>query len=44
MQPRTLLLDRDGVSTLIMVIVHHQQNFDFIDGIFELVRLAHNQN
>ncbi len=40
MQSRALLLDRDGVININHGYVHQPTNFDFIDGIFELTRLA----
>ena len=35
-----LFLDRDGVINVNYGYVHKQKNFDFIEGIFDLVRLA----
>ena len=35
-----LFLDRDGVINLDHGYVHKKENFDFIDGIFDLVRTA----
>jgi D-glycero-D-manno-heptose 1,7-bisphosphate phosphatase len=35
-----LFLDRDGVINVDHAYVHRQENFEFIDGIFELVRRA----
>ena len=43
-QPRALFLDRDGVININHGYVHSFDNFDFIDGIFELVRTAHANN
>lgn len=37
---RALFLDRDGVVNVNHGYVHRQENFDFIDGIFELARAA----
>lgn len=37
---RALFLDRDGVINVNHGYVHKQENFEFIDGIFELVRKA----
>lgn len=36
-----LFLDRDGVINVDHAYVHRQQDFEFIDGIFELARHAH---
>jgi D-glycero-D-manno-heptose 1,7-bisphosphate phosphatase len=41
---RGLFLDRDGVINLDHGYVHKRDNFTFIDGIFDLVREACNQN
>ena len=41
---RALLLDRDGVINHNHGYVHNIDNFDFIDGIFDLVRTAHAYN
>ncbi len=35
-----LFLDRDGVINVDHAYVHRQEDFEFIDGIFELVRRA----
>ena len=35
-----LFLDRDGVINIDHGYVHQVENFDFIPGIFELVRIA----
>jgi D-glycero-D-manno-heptose 1,7-bisphosphate phosphatase len=35
-----LFLDRDGVINIDHAYVHKREDFDFIDGIFELVRAA----
>ena len=43
-QPRALFLDRDGVININHGYVHNVDNFDFIDGIFDLVRTAHANN
>ena len=43
-QPRALFLDRDGVININHGYVHSIENFDFIDGIFDLVRTAHANN
>lgn len=43
MRPRALLLDRDGVINVDHGYVHQIQNFEFIDGIFDLARSAHVQ-
>ncbi|MFC5299806.1 D-glycero-alpha-D-manno-heptose-1,7-bisphosphate 7-phosphatase [Azospira restricta] len=37
---RALLLDRDGVINVNHGYVHSKDNFDFIEGIFDLVRTA----
>jgi len=37
---RALFLDRDGVINLDHGYVHRKEDFDFIDGIFELVEAA----
>mgnify|MGYP006128623907 CR=1 FL=1 len=37
---RALLLDRDGVININHGYVHHPNNFEFIEGIFNLARLA----
>ena len=39
-----LFLDRDGVINIDYGYVHTIQNFHFIDGIFDLARLAHQYN
>lgn len=44
MQARALFLDRDGVININHGYVHHPQNFEFIEGIFELARMAHSQH
>lgn len=38
---RALFLDRDGVINIDRGYVHHANNFEFIDGIFEISRKAH---
>ena len=40
MMRRALFLDRDGVINVDHAYVHKQESFEFIDGIFELVRKA----
>lgn len=41
MEPRpALFLDRDGVVNIDHAYVHRQDNFEFVDGIFELCRHA----
>lgn len=35
-----LFLDRDGVINIDHAYVHRKEDFDFVDGIFELVRTA----
>ena len=40
-QQRALLLDRDGVINVNHGYVNTAEQFDFIDGIFELCRAAH---
>lgn len=40
MQARALFLDRDGVVNVDHGYVHDIQNFQFMDGIFDLVRAA----
>lgn len=37
---RALFLDRDGVINVNHGYVHTRENFDFIDGIFDICRLA----
>ncbi len=41
MKHRALLLDRDGVINVDHGYVHRPENFEFIDGIFDLARAAH---
>ena len=41
MQTRALLLDRDGVINVNHGYVHRPEQFEFIDGIFDLARAAH---
>ncbi len=36
-----LFLDRDGVINIDHAYVHRREDFDFVDGIFDLCRLAH---
>jgi len=43
-QPCALFLDRDGVININHGYVHSVDNFEFIDGIFDLVRTAHANN
>ena len=40
-QKRAVFLDRDGVINVNYGYVHHTDNFEFIDGIFEVARAAH---
>lgn len=40
MMRRALFLDRDGVINIDHAYVHRQQDFHFVDGIFDLVRHA----
>jgi len=40
-QQRAVFLDRDGVINVNHGYVHHADNFEFIDGIFEFTRAAH---
>lgn len=41
---RALFLDRDGVINVNYGYVHLVNNFEFIDGIFDLARVAHANN
>jgi len=41
---RALFLDRDGVINVNHGYVHRVDNFEFIDGIIDLVRVAHVNN
>lgn len=41
MQTRALFLDRDGVINVNHGYVHRPEKFEFIDGIFDLARVAH---
>lgn len=43
MKDKALLLDRDGVINLNHGYVHKLENFDFIDGIFDVARYAYEQ-
>ena len=43
MQYRALLLDRDGVINVNHGYVHSPENFEFIEGIFDLAKEAHAQ-
>ncbi|MBC7993952.1 MAG: HAD family hydrolase [Rhizobacter sp.] len=36
-----LFLDRDGVINIDHAYVHRREDFDFVEGIFDLCRLAH---
>jgi D-glycero-D-manno-heptose 1,7-bisphosphate phosphatase len=38
---RAVFLDRDGVINVNYGYVHHTDNFEFIDGIFDVARAAH---
>jgi D-glycero-D-manno-heptose 1,7-bisphosphate phosphatase len=38
---RAVFLDRDGVINVNHGYVHHSDNFEFIDGIFDVARSAH---
>lgn len=40
-EQRALFLDRDGVINVNHGYVHDQENFEFIEGIFDLTREAH---
>jgi D-glycero-D-manno-heptose 1,7-bisphosphate phosphatase len=40
-QKRAVFLDRDGVINVNHGYVHNTENFEFIDGIFEVARAAH---
>ena len=40
-QKRAVFLDRDGVINVNHGYVHDTENFEFIDGIFEVARAAH---
>lgn len=42
MKRRALFLDRDGVINVDHNYVHRREDFEFIDGIFELVNAAKN--
>lgn len=39
-----VFLDRDGVINHNYGYVHKRENFDFIDGVFDVARCAHGQN
>lgn len=41
---KALFLDRDGVINIDHGYVHERENFDFVDGIFELVAAARELN
>ena len=40
MSNNALFLDRDGVINIDHGYVHQKENFNFIDGIFDLVKMA----
>jgi D-glycero-D-manno-heptose 1,7-bisphosphate phosphatase len=40
LQQRAVLLNRDGLINVNYGYVHHPENFEFIDGIFEVARAA----
>lgn len=40
MSTKALFLDRDGVINVDYGYVHHKSNFEFLEGIFDLTRLA----
>ena len=44
MSKRALFLDRDGVINIDYGYVHTVENFQFVDGIFELCMSAINKN
>jgi D-glycero-D-manno-heptose 1,7-bisphosphate phosphatase len=44
MSIQALFLDRDGVINLNYGYVHKREDFDFIEGIFDLARHAYEQN
>ena len=44
MQNRALFLDRDGVINVNHGYVHSPENFNFMDGIFNVARAAHAQH
>ena len=43
-QQRALFLDRDGVINVDHGYVHNPENFEFIDGVFEVARAARVKN
>jgi D-glycero-D-manno-heptose 1,7-bisphosphate phosphatase len=43
MQQRALFLDRDGVINVNHDYVHRRENFEFVEGIFDLARAANAQ-
>ena len=43
MKRRALFLDRDGVINVDHGYVHKPEDFEFVDGIFDLCRAAHRQ-
>ena len=43
-QQRALFLDRDGVINVDHGYVHNPENFEFIDGVFEVARAARVRN
>ncbi len=44
MSQAALLLDRDGVININHGYVYKRENFDFVDGIFDVARYAHQQH
>jgi D-glycero-D-manno-heptose 1,7-bisphosphate phosphatase len=44
MRNKALFLDRDGVVNIDYAFVHQQQNFTFVEGIFELCHYFTNRN
>jgi D-glycero-D-manno-heptose 1,7-bisphosphate phosphatase len=44
MRHSAIFLDRDGVININYGHVHKREDFDFIDGIFDIARYAHEQN
>ena len=44
MSKKALFLDRDGVINKDLGYISKKEDFDFIDGIFDLVKLANNNN
>jgi len=41
---RALFLDRDGVINIVYGYVHKQDDFHFVEGIFDLCRIAKQLN